>query len=250
MAAELCHTVRSLAEYNVHSVEASQAVRIRLLESGERLLPHLNSELSQSAAAHLRRLGVQVCTTTTVVGVDADSVHDSSGRRHDSNITVWVAGVEGQNICTRLGLSLNKAKQILVNNSLQTDLDPHVFAIGDCSSYVCPVRGRAVPPRAQVAHQQALFLARVLGRPGRDTLPHFRYRDYGSLVSIGKFAAVGVLMGAFWRRELLVGGRIARLLYQLLYQKHVLSLHGFSRMAVQMLAHWIRTKVTPPVKLH
>ena len=43
---------------------------------------------------------------------------------------------------------------------------------------------------------------------------------------------------------------LARLLYGLMYQKHVLSLHAFVPMAAQMGSHWVRTKVTPSVKLH
>jgi NADH dehydrogenase len=49
---------------------------------------------------------------------------------------------------------------------------------------------------------------------------------------------------------MLVGGIAARVLYGLMYQKHVMALHGFLRMAAQSLAHWLRGKVTPPVKLH
>jgi len=95
-----------------------------------------------------------------------------------------------------------------------------------------------------------MFLADVLSKPETGPLPHFQYRDYGSLVSLGPFAAVGSLIGGRTGRELLVGGLTARVLYRLMYQKHVLALHGFARMAAQTVSHWIRNKVMPPVKLH
>lgn len=250
LAAELKHTVQTLAQYNVHSLDPARDVRIRIIERGERLLPPLHPVVSKRAARHLQRLGVDVCTNTTVARVEADAVIDSSGRRHASDITMWAAGVEGPHIATTLGLSMNRLKQIVVTPSLQTEDDSHVFAIGDCSSHVCPVKGAAVPPRAQVAHQQAVFLADVLTRPQQRELPHFRYRDYGSLVSLGPSAAVGVVAPALNGREVLVGGLAARMLYRLMYHKHVMSLHGFIRMAAETLSHWIRTKVTPPVKLH
>lgn len=250
LAAELNHTVRTLAKYNVHSLDPSRDVCIRIIERGERLLPPLHPAVSKRAARHLRWLGVEVCTDTTVARVETDAVVDSTGRRHASDITMWAAGVEGPAIATTLGLPLNRLKQIVVTPSLQTEDDADVFAIGDCSSYVCPVKGAAVPPRAQVAHQQAMFLAEVLARPPQSALPHFRYRDYGSLVSLGPSKAVGVLVGSTTGREVLVGGLMARWLYRLMYQKHVMSLHGFMRMAAETLSHWIRTKVTPPVKLH
>ncbi|HEY8609157.1 MAG TPA: FAD-dependent oxidoreductase [Noviherbaspirillum sp.] len=249
LAAELSHTVRELARYKVHSLDPASDLRIRLVERGERLLPQLNPRLSRRAARHLRRLGIEICTGAAVARVDADAVHDSAGNCYPSDITLWAAGVEAPEVCTRLGLTLNRLKQVMVTPSLQTVDDVRIFALGDCSSHVCPVKGAAVPPRAQVAHQQALFLADLLSREWKDALPQFRYRDYGSLVSLGPSAAVGALAGASGR-EVLVGGWTARLLYRLMYQKHVMALHGFARMAAQTLAHWIRTKVTPPVRLH
>jgi NADH dehydrogenase len=242
--------VRTLAQYNVHSLDPVHGVRVRLVERGDRVLPHLNPTLSRRAHRHLERMGIEVCTGMSVARVDADAVIDGAGKRHPSDMTLWAAGVEAPAICTTLGLPLNRIKQIIVSPSLQTVEDPHVFAIGDCSSYVSPVNGIAVPPRAQVAHQQAMFLAEVLSRPAKEPLPHFRYRDYGSLVSLGPFAAVGVLIGGYTGREVLVGGATARVLYNLLYHKHILSLRGFMRMAAQSLAHWIRNKVTPAVRLH
>lgn len=254
LAGELCHTVRTLARYNVHSLDPARDVRIRIIERGPRLLPQLNERLSARAARYLRRLGIEVCTDTTVTRVDSDSVHDSAGGQHSSDITLWAAGVEAPYICTTLGLPLNRLKQIIVTPELRTQADPAVFAIGDCASYVCPVNGAAVPPRAQVAHQQALYLADILARGTGSRVPEFRYRDYGSVVSLGPFAAMGVLIGGGKgganKREMLVGGAAARVLYRLMYQKHIMSLHGFVRMAAQSLAHWIRGKITPPVKLH
>jgi len=250
LAAELSHTVRMQARYNVHSLDPARDVRIRILERGELLLPHLHPRLCRKAAKLLHSIGVEVRTSTTVARVDADAVYDSDGARHASDITVWAAGVEGPAVCSALGLELNRLKQIVVGPSLQTATDPGIFAIGDCASFIRPGKGVALPPRAQAAHQQAMHLAQALARSGDGPLPDFQYRDYGSLVSIGPFAAVGMLLGGIGARELLVGGWAARVLYGLMYQKHVLALHGFIRMAGQTLAHWLHGKLTPPVKLH
>jgi len=250
LAAELCHTVRTLAKYNVHTLDPTSDIRICLIERGDRLLPHLNRRLSNRAARYLRRLGIDVCTDTTIAEVHADALHDTAGGRHASNITVWAAGVMAPEICTTLGLPVNRLRQIVVGQDLRTEEDPHVFAIGDCSNYVCPLHGAAVPPRAQVAHQQAMYLAETLSQGRTRQSQQFLYRDYGSVVSLGPFAAIGVLIGGLKKREMLVGGLAARLLYGLMYQRHVMSLHGFVRMAAHTLAHWIRAKLTPPVKLH
>ena len=82
--------------------------------------------------------------------------------------------------------------------TLQTTRDAHVFAIGDCAA--CPWLGHDganVPPRAQAAHQQASHMVgqirrRLAGQP----LAPWRYRDFGSLVSLGEYSTVGNLMAA------------------------------------------------------
>ena len=98
--------------------------------------------------------------------------------------------------------------------TLQTTRDPDVFALGDCAACPWPEgkrEGATVPPRAQAAHQQATLLVRTVaarldGRP----LPEFRFRDYGSLVSLGELSAVGTLMGILIGGSMLVQGLIAR----------------------------------------
>jgi NADH dehydrogenase len=95
-----------------------------------------------------------------------------------------------------------------------------------------------------------MFLAEALVRDGQAEAPVFAYRDYGSLVSLGPLAAVGMLTGAIGERKMQVGGALARLLYALMYRKHLMALHGFVRMAAQTVADWIQEKLSPSVKLH
>jgi NADH dehydrogenase len=108
-----------------------------------------------------------------------------------------------------------------------------------------------VPPRAQAAHQQASFLmkafaARLENRP----LPEFTYRDFGSLVSLGHFSAVGNLMGGVIGGNMLIEGLFARFMYMSLYRLHIAALHGYARMVLDTFAHWLRRTTLPRVKLH
>ena len=255
LAAELSHSARALARYKVVALDPARDVRISIIERGEYLLPHLHPQQSRGAAHHLRKLGIEVLTSTAVASVAPRSVHatqDGVGREFPADLTLWAAGVEAPRLCTTLGLPVNRLNQIVVDASLRAADDPHVYAFGDCASYVCPRKG-AAPPRAQVAHQQAMFLADLLARKDqrpKQPRPDFRYRDYGSLVSLGPEAAVGVLTGALAGRNLPVGGAAARWLYALMYQKHMLALHGALRMAAQTLVDWLRARILPPVKLH
>jgi NADH:ubiquinone reductase (H+-translocating) len=249
LAAELSHSARTLARYRVHALDPVRHVRIRLLERGSLLLPHLHPRLSKRAARHLRSLGIKVFTDTAVANVGARTVTDTEGSIYPSTITLWAAGVEAPAVCATFGLPVNRLRQIVVAPTLQAVGDAHIYAIGDCASFVCPIKG-TVPPRAQAAHQQAMFLAEALVRDGQAEAPVFAYRDYGSLVSLGPLAAVGMLTGASGERKMQVGGALARVLYALMYRKHLMALHGFVRMAAQTVADWIQEKLSPSVKLH
>jgi NADH dehydrogenase len=252
LAAELAHSARALAKYKVHTLDPARDVRISILERGPRILPHLPPDMSERAQKYLRSRGIDVCTGAAVTSVEAETVH-VDGIARPSTLTLWAAGVEGPAINRTLGLPLSRMRQIMVNASLQSVDDANVFAIGDCASFVCPVKG-AAPPRAQVAHQQAVFLAEALAHKVRNPegkpLPEFRYRDYGSLVSLGPVAAVGVLLGGSVGKQLPVSGATANVLYGMMYRKHLMALHGVVRAAAVMLADWLRKRITPSVKLH
>ena len=114
--------------------------------------------------------------------------------------------------------------------TLQTTRDPDIFALGDCAACPWPEAGAKaiVPPRAQVAQQQATLLVEddaARGSPASRCRCSFR--DYGSLVSLGELSAVGTLMGRLIGGSLLVQGLIARWMYVSLYKLHQVSLFGF-----------------------
>lgn len=249
LAGELAHSARALARYKVHALDPVRDVRIRILDRGSFLLPHLHQRLSKRAARHLRSLGVKVTTDCAVARVEADAVVDAEGTHYPSSMTVWAAGVEAPAMCATLGLPTNRLRQIAVQPSLQSVGDPDIYAIGDCASFVCPIQG-TVPPRAQAAHQQAMFLAQALAQGGAARQLAFAYRDYGSVVSLGPLAAVGMLVGTVGGRKFQIGGAVARWLYSLMYRKHLMALHGFVRMAARTVADWIAARISPSVRLH
>ena len=129
--------------------------------------------------------------------VRADGVCLASGEFIPSELVVWSAGVKGPEFLRNLdGLEVNRINQLVVTPTLQTSADPDIFAIGDCAA--CPREGHAtpVPPRAQAAHQQAAHVVKQLRRRlAGQKLEPFVYRDFGSLVSLGKYSTVGSLAG-------------------------------------------------------
>ncbi len=85
---------------------------------------------------------------------------------------------------------------------------------------------------------------------GKDKLPEYVYRDYGSLVNLGRYSTVGSLMGSLAGGSMYIEGLFARLMYQSLYQMHLMALHGFFAVMLQILARMITRRTEARVKLH
>jgi NADH dehydrogenase len=180
------------------------------------------------------------------VGVTENGVKTASGRQVSADFTVWAAGIRCSDVLKDLdGLESNRLNQLVTRDTLQTTRDDDVFAIGDCAA--CPwTEGKLVPPRAQAAHQEASHLVRTFEAAPRP----YRYRDFGSLVSLGRYDTVGQLMGFISSEKFRVEGWIAKFFYISLYRQHIWALHGFWRMALDTVSRMLRRQVDPKVKLH
>jgi NADH:ubiquinone reductase (H+-translocating) len=84
---------------------------------------------------------------------------------------------------------------------------------------------------------------------GRALRP-WRYRDFGSLVSLGEYSTVGNLMGSLVGGNIWIEGQFARLMYLSLYKMHELALHGLWKVALDTMARLITRRTEPHVKLH
>jgi NADH dehydrogenase len=255
LAAEIRHTTRAHATYGLEHLDPLNDVRLTILEAAPRILPPLSERVAAAATELLARLRVSVHVGKKVVSVDADGVRTGDGAFHPAHLVVWAAGIRAPAwLATLDGLEVNRANQLVVEPTLQTTRDADVFALGDCAACPRPESGREgaiVPPRAQAAHQQATHMlkvvrARLEGRP----LPVFRFRDYGSLVSLGELSAVGTLMGRLIGGSLLVQGLIARAMYASLYKLHQRALHGTLTVVLDTIGRFMRGRVEPRVKLH
>jgi NADH dehydrogenase len=252
LAAELHHTTREVVAYGLDRVDADKDIKLALIEAAPRVLPALPERLSASTERLLRKLGVEVHTEARVAEVLADGVRLADGRILPAELVVWAAGVKGAEFLTRLdGLETNRINQLVVRQTLQTTVDDDIFAMGDCAACPWPEKNGFVPPRAQAAHQQASHLykqlqRRIAGKPVQD----YRYRDFGSLVSLGEFSTVGNMMGGLTKGDLFIEGWFARVMYTSLYKMHELALHGWVKVTLDTLARMITRRTEPQVKLH
>ncbi|PYC28134.1 FAD-dependent oxidoreductase [Aquipseudomonas alcaligenes] len=250
LAAELHHAAHELAAYGLDRIQP-QNMRITLIEAGPRVLPALPERISGPVHRTLEKLGVTVLTGTAVSQVNAEALITAQGMEIPASLKVWAAGIRAPAFLGSLdGLESNRINQLLVRPTLQTTLDDNIFAFGDCAA--CPLGEgeRNVPPRAQAAHQQASLLAKALRlRLDGQALPEFRYRDYGSLISLSRFSAVGNLMGNLMGSVKLEGW-LARMFYVSLYRMHQMALYGTLRTALLMLGDRIGRSTEPRLKLH
>jgi NADH dehydrogenase len=259
LAAELHHSTRELIAFGMDRLRADRDIRVTLVEAGPRVLPALPEKLSEGAEALLRELRIDVRTGERVTALRADGIETASGLFVPAEIAVWAAGIRAPAFLATLdGLEVNRLNQLVVEPSLATTRDPNIFAFGDCAS--CPWLGQApaangaavnVPPRAQAAHQQADTLYRnLVARLDHRPLRAFRYRDFGSLVSLGEHSTVGSLMGTLVGGRLFVEGLFARMMYISLHKMHEYALHGAGRVAMDTLARLFARSGEPRVKLH
>jgi len=253
LAAEIRQTTRTHATYGLDHLDPRRDIRITVIEAAGRILPPLPERIAIAATQLLEALSVSVHVGERVVEVTDDAVETASGRRFPADLVVWAAGIRAPSWLARIGLATNRANQVVVHQTLQSTVDPDVFALGDCAACPWPGHGEKaiVPPRAQVAYQQSSLLVKtVRARLAGEALPLFRFRDYGSLVSLGELSAVGTLMGRLIGGSLLVQGLIARWMYASLYKMHQIALHGVVRVALDTIGRFLSGGVEPRVKLH
>jgi NADH:ubiquinone reductase (H+-translocating) len=252
LAAELHRTAREVVAYGLDRIDPQRDIRIVLIEAADRILPALPERISEATHRLLDEMGVEVRTGAKVTEVTADGLQLADSSFIASELVVWAAGVKAPEVLRHLdGLEVNRINQLVVEPTLQTTRDPDIFAIGDCAA--CPRRGEPtpVPPRAQAAHQEAAHMVRQIERRlrGQPLLP-YTYRDFGSLVSLGKHTTVGNLMGFLFGRGMYIEGLFARLMYRSLRMLHERALHGTPSAVLGTLSRALSRRTGPQVKLH
>ena len=258
LAAELHAAARVLGNYGFDHIDPEKDLQIVLVEAAPRLLAQLPERLSESALRELRKLAIDVHVNEKVVEVTEGSLKMASGKVISSSITVWAAGVKAADFLKTMGspepLETTRLNQLMVNGKLQTTRDVSIYAFGDCAACQQP-DGTWVPPRAQAAYQQAMYLARALSQriaDGQvtDKQAPFVFTDQGSLVSLGDYSSVGSLMGSLTKGSFFIEGQIARLMYWALHKQHQLALGGIKKTALITLSEMIDRTHRPRIKLH
>ncbi|MFZ2492432.1 MAG: NAD(P)/FAD-dependent oxidoreductase, partial [Thermoanaerobaculia bacterium] len=165
-----------------------ESARVVLLEGKDRVLPPYPPSLSERARRQLVELGVEVITSAIVTDINEREVRIGE-RSIPTRTIVWAAGVQASPLAQSLLTPLDHAGRVLVEPDLSIPGHPEVFVIGDLAAV--KLGEGFVPGVAPAAIQEGQYTAANVERAasGEPTQP-FRYRDKGSLATIGRAAAV------------------------------------------------------------
>ena len=232
LAGACAELARHVLRRDFRRTDPAQA-RVVLIEAAPRVLGHLPEELSSKAQAQLEALGVEVRCGCGVRSIVEGKLELEDGAVIESASIIWAAGVAANPILRKLGLALDRGGRVEVGPDLSVPGHPEVFAIGD-NALVNRGNGRPVPGVSPVAIQEARHVARLIEAELSSPLleptqrPPFRYRDRGTMATIGRSAAVALI----GRRQF--SGFPAWILWLVI---HLLFLIGF-RNKLAVLLQW------------
>lgn len=203
-------------------------VRVILVEAEDHLLPGMPDELAAHTAAVLERRHVEVRLNTAVTGYDGCTVELNTGEQIRAGTMIWAAGIKAEGIVSTMDVETARQGRVVVTPTLQIPDRPEVFVIGD-AAYLEDEQGQPLPMVAPVAMQQAETAAKNIRRILKgEPLEPFRYRDPGSLATIGRNQAVARLGRLQFR------GFIAWVLWLVV---HLIQLIGFRNRLI-VLINW------------
>lgn len=237
LAGALSEIARRTLVEDFRNIDSAEA-RVLLVEGGPTVLSAYPDGLRASALDQLRDVGVEVLLECRVVGVDDQGVDvqkagNTDSERIDSRTVIWAAGIEASPLGQGLGTT-DRAGRVHVGPDLSVSEHREVFVVGDMA-HTDDHKGGILPGVAQVAlqggnHASACIHADLARKPRTA----FRYRDLGSMATIGRSKAIASIRGVQ------LGGWVAWCMWLFV---HLMALVGF-RNRVIVLFEWAWSYLT------
>jgi len=207
--------------------QAASHISISLIEAGPRLLPPFAPSLSARTKKDLEKLGVKVLLNAAVQEVEHRKIKLKDGTTIASEITIWAAGVKGNDAIAQLNLPTTGTR-VAVEPTMQVKNYPYIWALGDIAASV-DKNGNQLPMVAPVAIQQGKFIAKQIARISKgQKLASFKYLDKGSMATIGRNKAVVQVKG------IKISGALAWLIWLWLHLFYLLG----GRNKIGTMADW------------
>jgi NADH dehydrogenase len=228
MAGAIAEISRYTLAQDFHHINPSDA-RVILIESGERVLAGFPEKLSASALKQLQDLEVEVRTGVRASNLTEEGL-EVNGEFIPCRVKIWAAGNTASGLSKSLGVPLDRAGRVIVNEDLTIPGHPEVQVIGDLAHFAHQ-KGQPLPGVSPVAMQQGRHAAsNVLFMLDGRKPQRFWYWDKGSMATIGRNKAVADL------RFVQFSGRPAWFVWLFV---HIMFLVGFrNRIAVLMQWAW------------
>lgn len=206
---------------------------IYLLEGSGHTLGSMSKKSQQNSEAYLNAMGVQVLTNKRVVEYDGKTVFLDDGMKIKTALLIWAAGIQG-NVPEGLRKDcINPQRRCRVDCFNRIEGYANIFAIGDVAVMTTANYPNGHPQVCKVANDQGKVLARnFLARTKARTLQPFRYKDLGSMATIGRNKAV---VDDFPVRSFHFRGWIAWMAWM---GFHLLQLIGVKN-KVQVFINWV-----------
>jgi len=187
LARDACRSYRSVRREDMRWV---------LVEAAGSILPEIGDDLARYALKRLDERGIEVHLKTRLDSAEGGRMRLSNGEAFEAETLVWTTGVRAHPLLESIGLPLDDRGRLVADEYLRVRDVPGAWTAGDCAAVPDLVAGGTTPPTAQHALREARTLAwnvaaTLDGRPPRP----FRYRQLGTLVSLGRYKGVAKVLG-------------------------------------------------------
>ena len=175
---------------------AQEQARVTLVEAGPELFAMFKPKLRTYAAKALTDRTVEVMTGALVDSVSPTRVRLKSGDELEAHTLVWGAGLQGNPLVQTLGIELQRGNRVPVGPDLALADRPEVYVVGDSAAIVDAKTEQVLPQLGSVALQSGEHAGETIARriAGKETKP-FKYKDKGTMATIGRHAAVVQMLG-------------------------------------------------------
>lgn len=191
LAGALSELKRYIFPKDYPELEVSQ-MDIHLVEATPRLLNGMSTIAGDKAKQYLEEMGVHVHLNTAVKSYDGHEVSFNNGEKLITKNLIWAAGVKGNPVAGISAESLGRSTRIKVDEFNRVKGYDNIFAIGDVALMEGdPDFPNGHPMMAPPAMQQGELVAKNINRIiTKQPLKPFRYKDKGSMATVGRNLAV------------------------------------------------------------